>query len=158
MRLFRPTRPDFIETDHAHQQNQPRSKDCSGLLGRTSLRQNKLRKHKQRSSHCSGLLGRTSLRRHVGQVGLFLILHCSGLLGRTSLRRCRSGVAPGPPRNCSGLLGRTSLRRSPHARASRAMPVLFRPSRPDSIKAIRSCSVLVLAPRVVSAFWGGFCR
>ena len=36
--LFRPSRPDFIETSGTHTHPPPRS-CCSGLLGRTSLRQ-----------------------------------------------------------------------------------------------------------------------
>ena len=37
--LFRPSRPDFIETDFPQPVRQSVATDCSGLLGRTSLRQ-----------------------------------------------------------------------------------------------------------------------
>ena len=60
-RLFRPSRPDFIET----------------LVTPTTF---------LGSGHCSGLLGRTSLRRRSAGLAWDLETYCSGLLGRTSLR------------------------------------------------------------------------
>ena len=63
-RLFRPSRPDFIETT-----------DFTHLVTRSAV-------------YCSGLLGRTSLRRMDPEVILYYSpWDCSGLLGRTSLRR-----------------------------------------------------------------------
>ena len=64
-----------------------------------------------------------------------LILDCSGLPGRTSLRHSgHVGWRRPPPAHCSGLPGRTSLRRLPGVEFTGAVPVLFRPSRPDFIE------------------------
>ena len=67
--------------------------DCSGLSGRTSLRQTKGLLAAQFVHHCSGLSGRTSLRQVVARLLPETDLNCSGLSGRTSLRRC--GRRPG---------------------------------------------------------------
>ena len=110
-KLFRPSRPDFIETCRGGG-GPIRWPDCSGLLGRTSLRLEaepqepygvrlfrpsrpdfiettfSPRRLPEGSYHCSGLLGRTSLR-----LGVLCLcerithMDCSGLLGRTSLRQ-----------------------------------------------------------------------
>ena len=59
--LFRPSRPDFIET-LKNRMPETASPYCSGLLGRTSLRRELGRHPLEPEGHCSGLLGRTSLR------------------------------------------------------------------------------------------------
>ena len=63
--LFRPSRPDFIETSRSSRLGGAVPLDCSGLLGRTSLRLGIRRRDGRRRYNCSGLLGRTSLRRHL---------------------------------------------------------------------------------------------
>ena len=133
--LFRPSRPDFIETVNLLLTFDPPTTYCSGLLGRTSLRRHVQPHGRHRPPNCSGLLGRTSLRlREQRRHGQEFVVHCSGLLGRTSLRPNIFGKhrCPWPPLfrpsrpdfietacfgagfvmsyNCSGLLGRTSLR------------------------------------------------
>ena len=159
--------------------------DCSGLLGRTSLRQNCWRlpsvniaqlfrpsrpdfietatspyRHRCRWRHCSGLLGRTSLRPQFASAKDWVWQDCSGLLGRTSLRPSyesetahatgRRLFRPSRPdfietartypqprtrtHNCSGLLGRTSLRPPATQPWDPPHPGLFRPSRPDFIE------------------------
>ena len=134
-RLFRPSRPDFIETEcHPPEDGQPYP-DCSGLLGRTSLRHTARERREEKWDDCSGLLGRTSLRLVYNVINFTIYNDCSGLLGRTSLRRgiaCRSRCRGA---DCSGLLGRTSLRPFEHAeRSENRTPRLFRPSRPDFIE------------------------
>ena len=109
--LFRPSRPDFIETTNPRTWMVTLSSDCSGLLGRTSLRLVYSVALPYRSKrHCSGLLGRTSLRQIYATPPRGSGTYCSGLLGRTSLR---------PPLVWDGLS-------SPAA--------LFRPSRSDFIE------------------------
>ena len=63
--LFRPSRPDSIETwiDVVTAFYVPTN--CSGLLGRTPLRHTLLCPHESDLSDCSGLLGRTPLRRTI---------------------------------------------------------------------------------------------
>ena len=87
--LFRPSRPDFIETQPGLGYPGWGMVDCSGLLGRTSLRPTTVAVEAWMAPHCSGLLGRTSLRLFVALVVLAAAgqVDCSGLLGRTSLRR-----------------------------------------------------------------------
>ena len=159
--LFRPSRPDFIETISGGGDDDELG-HCSGLLGRTSLRLGspeaaRLEAHRP---HCSGLLGRTSLRRpHAPHQRPRCHGNCSGLLGRTSLRReVRIGGehaearlfrpsrpdfietimggadGPGVSAYCSGLLGRTSLRRMSGPGRGWGVRGLFRPSRPDFIE------------------------
>ena len=66
--LFRPSRPDFIETRSRHTRSSLMNQYCSGLLGRTSLRQERLNLGlRDAHLHCSGLLGRTSLRQHAAR-------------------------------------------------------------------------------------------
>ena len=113
--LFRPSRPDFIETRFPRPSNPRWRTNCSGLLGRTSLRPALLGGSDLVSQNCSGLLGRTSLRQKV--------------TGQKHSRR-----SP----NCSGLLGRTSLRRSVCLDHSPTVRSLFRPSRPDFIETTSS--------------------
>ena len=139
-RLFRPSRPDFIETIPKDFDVVIHFEDCSGLLGRTSLR------HfcQQPDARLMRELFRPSRPDFIETlVWLAAVfggeLDCSGLLGRTSLRRGNRvclGVVSG---HCSGLLGRTSLRRwffrSPAALAAG----LFRPSRPDFIETQCGC-------------------
>ena len=60
--LFRPSRPDFIETEYSGLYQDGGSLNCSGLLGRTSLRLQVFAKLFDFIPNCSGLLGRTSLR------------------------------------------------------------------------------------------------
>ena len=91
--LFRPSRPDFIETTTNNNPRIMKQADCSGLLGRTSLRQGCAPAPQQSHRHCSGLLGRTSLRRDLEQVCESMLMDCSGLLGRTSLRHAGVGFA-----------------------------------------------------------------
>ena len=66
-RLFRSSRPDFIETAARFVEQVHRVIDCSGLPGRTSLRQVLLGHiYYAYWQNCSGLPGRTSLRRQLG--------------------------------------------------------------------------------------------
>ena len=51
-----------------------RRDNCSGLLGRTSLRLIDLGEVSNSKIYCSGLLGRTSLRRDIGEVGGVLVV------------------------------------------------------------------------------------
>ena len=132
--MFRPSRPDFIET-LAQPVKQASEAICSGLLGRTSLRLTTPLLGGIPNGLCSGLLGRTSLRPRPTSRSRRKTGVCSGLLGRTSLRpepvrlhqnlqlklfrpsrpdfieTGRHGEGGRRPANCSGLLGRTSLRR-----------------------------------------------
>ena len=63
--LFRPSRPDFIETYTSLVPSCWARRHCSGLLGRTSLRLFDRGPVERSSQNCSGLLGRTSLRQDV---------------------------------------------------------------------------------------------
>ena len=120
--------------------------DCSGLLGRTSLRHSSIwDAWSGPDGDCSGLLGRTSLRLPLQSEFEISQSYCSGLLGRTSLRRHhmdsdRSGVFP---LHCSGLLGRTSLRLGELAEVLYFEVGLFRPSRPDFIETCFSRSTFL---------------
>ena len=60
-RLFRSSRPDSIETRHIRKGCHHLA-DCSGLLGRTPLRQGAVPGLGLGVMDCSGLLGRTPLR------------------------------------------------------------------------------------------------
>ena len=111
MLLFRPSRPDFIET------NKDAEPHPVGFV-----------------SHCSGLPGRTSLRRTRGGVRCRPTGHCSGLPGRTSLRLQWRGLDGSVAFDCSGLPGRTSLRQWHGGFYFRTRTGLFRPSRPDFIE------------------------
>ena len=124
IRLFRPSRPDFIETSNfggactgtCH---------CSGLLGRTSLRRNGpctipticrklfrpsrpdfIETYTQRASHPT--------------TGMILFRPSRPDFIETLLEPIRLGQNT----HCSGLLGRTSLRRKPTPRASYALPCI----------------------------------
>ena len=109
--LFRPSRPDFIETEYSGLYQDGGSLNCSGLLGRTSLRPGPAcRGWPKPPANCSGLLGRTSLRHFEVRRNGTAVDHCSGLLGRTSLRLQVFAKLFDFIPNCSGLLGRTSLR------------------------------------------------
>ena len=108
-KLFRPSRPDFIETETNINRVGEVFSDCSGLLGRTSLRPHRLDDRKidvwlfrpSRPDFIETIMNLKEKREY---------LACSGLLGRTSLRRPdRPGHRAGYI-SCSGLLGRTSLR------------------------------------------------
>ena len=157
--LFRPSRPDFIETS-AFQLRRRTGKYCSGLPGRTSLRQDDEWEGREKSTDCSGLPGRTSLRRRcrVGNgTGLrplfrpsrpdfietfdidFQRSRRSSKLFRPSrpdfIETCNvSSTLHTPEYNCSGLPGRTSLRRDKDRALCEVVPALFRPSRPDFIE------------------------
>ena len=72
VRLFRPSRPDFIETGRLWGASGVAGVDCSGLLGRTSLRHENVTEHHNPQLYCSGLLGRTSLRRTACQSSQWL--------------------------------------------------------------------------------------
>ena len=109
--------------------------DCSGLLGRTSLRLRRQWLRVRIRVDYSGLLGRTSLRQNVIADHNFRVNpHCSGLLGRTSLRRLDHQPHPHHAPHCSGLLGRISLRQSLEKLSRQDLKQLFRPSRPDFIE------------------------
>ena len=135
--LFRPSRPDFIETSRKSPRRRPSAQSyCSGLLGRTSLRRDHLKaltgavKALFRPSRpdfietpkLSSVTARLSLLFRPSRPDFIETsdsksvpsdsrFHCSGLLGRTSLRRKGTAAAATRPRSdCSGLLGRTSLR------------------------------------------------
>ncbi len=137
-RLFRPSRPDFIETRNASSMHAHARSYCSGHLGRTSLRLFQQSKDRRKRPNCSGHLGRTSLR-----------LPLQGdwpKLPTTLFRPSRPDFIEtgfritGDPVyvvNCSGHLGRTSLR--PTCPTLRPLPShrLFRPSRPDFIETSR---------------------
>ena len=134
---------------------------CSGLLGRTSLRQ--LRELVEprtcailfrssrpdfietlireislpaRTPYCSGLLGRTSLRRRFNTPTAMSSTNCSGLLGRTSLRLLVQWRGCNGGVDCSGLLGRTSLRHAVARSTPQTLAQLFRSSRPDFIETV----------------------
>ena len=66
LELFRPSRPDFIETPQIRHTAPLYGDDCSGLLGRTSLRLTAVVAAFEAMGDCSGLLGRTSLRQGIG--------------------------------------------------------------------------------------------
>ena len=87
------------------------------------------------SPDCSGLLGRTSLRR-MGKAPPYSPVppNCSGLLGRTSLRPTARAGKDVVREHCSGLLGRTSLRQNLVHLCLLLEELLFRPSRPDFIE------------------------
>ena len=153
------------------------STDCSGLLGRTSLRP---RKVERLFSECRTLfrpsrpdfietvestiiedklyvLFRPSRPDFIETLRIIcaqsFLYHCSGLLGRTSLRREAAGVSMAVAADCSGLLGRTSLRQDRADEEFHRSDGLFRPSRPDFIettmppfggqKPIQNCSGLL---------------
>ena len=118
--LFRPSRPDSIET-----------------TGGSTLAAD-------RRSHCSGLLGRTLLRpRESGGFSLPMSQSdCSGLLGRTLLRPRWLPPEMNSWKHCSGLLGRTLLRRLQRPIFFQFCYQLFRPSRPDSIETIAMFNLL----------------
>ena len=110
--------------------------NCSGLLGRTSLRPDDPAAPRQvLAPHCSGLLGRTSLR-PTSSSGPF------GQLAPPLFRPSRPDfietytahlLCPNEG-HCSGLLGRTSLRQSGESVDAVDHATLFRPSRPDFIE------------------------
>ena len=108
--LFRPLRPDSIETGRGRHGATPATPDCSGLLGRTPLRRLLTRLAVRRRHDCSGLLGRTPLRQTASISRSRAAKYCSGLLGRTPLRPVQAEVTKLSAGNCSGLLGRTPLR------------------------------------------------
>ena len=109
--LFRPSRPDSIETDN----------HLSDAADKTEL----FRPSRPDSIETVGDHDVIPFRR----------ADCSGLLGRTLLRLYSLTLSGQQKRtNCSGLLGRTLLRHH-HARRGLATRCrLFRPSRPDSIE------------------------
>ena len=113
--LFRPSRPDFIETCTAQGNRIAQSSHCSGLPGRTSLRRCDTDRRQQCGGvwDCSGLPGRTSLRQPLGW--------SSHPRVRRLFRPSRPDFIETPRRSCpvrshqwycSGLPGRTSLRQS----------------------------------------------
>ena len=110
-KLFRSSRPDFIETETKKERLVADEANCSGLPGRTSLR---------RVHGYTGLVGLNG--------------NCSGLPGRTSLRRILQSCSSPGSTDCSGLPGRTSLRRTPCALLYTILMQLFRSSRPDFIE------------------------
>ena len=132
--LFRPSRPDFIETTRPASWDESPLIHCSGLLGRTSLRPWGRTLRKLSNSHCSGLLGRTSLRLEcqlvliAGQVILFRPSRPDFIETITPPEILEDGS------DCSGLLGRTSLRLALCLQALFVHGRLFRPSRPDFIE------------------------
>ena len=123
-RLFRSSRPDSIETFFPLR---PKilSANCSGLLGRTPLRQQILPP------------GRTAQR------GLFRSSRPDSIETRVSI-----GFSATARADCSGLLGRTPLRRVHRGCGGQARVGLFRSSRPDSIETLgrrrRGCPVAAL--------------
>ena len=123
--------------------NSTRFSNCSGHLGRTSLRPGSAAGSRtSRWPDCSGHLGRTSLRPS-------LWLHSS--LGQAPLFRPSrpdfiETVLPFffcdfSPLHCSGHLGRTSLRQKYWAKHQPIVQILFRPSRPDFIETITAMFV-----------------
>ena len=134
-KLFRPSRPDFIETSGDMRHTRGHLRYCSGLLGRTSLRLPVTASSSRFRAYCSGLLGRTSLRHEVIEgerpiiVGLFRpsrpdFIETSGSRKDTQTRR-------------AGLFrpSRPDFIETQRAGAhTRACARLFRPSRPDFIE------------------------
>ena len=117
-----------------------RRRNCSGLLGRTPLRQFGLPSLSFGGFHCSGLLGRTPLRpvEHACEYPVAATLFRPLRPDSIETGRGRHGATPATP-DCSGLLGRTPLRRAPRPRRRPLRPGLFRPLRPDSIETPRTC-------------------
>ena len=153
-RLFRPSRPDFIETPPAWVKCSYPS-HCSGLLGRTSLRRPGSQPPWRRSgADCSGLLGRTSLRLPGDLVDhRFPILFRSSRPDFIETRVASARVLPST--DCSGLLGRTSLRRSACRPVRGSRRSLFRPSRSDFIETDGFGLRLLSRHSIVPAFWIG---
>ena len=124
-RLFRSSRPDSIETPWGSGEEPYQHEDCSGLLGRTPLRQQILPP------------GRTAQR------GLFRSSRPDSIETRVSI-----GFSATARADCSGLLGRTPLRRVHRGCGGQARVGLFRSSRPDSIETLgrrrRGCPVAAL--------------
>ena len=85
--LFRPSRPDSIETSGILGLGSLGTAHCSGLLGRTLLR---LRCHVPANAPSYGLF-RPSRPDSIETNGrcsiMYFAFHCSGLLGRTLLRQ-----------------------------------------------------------------------
>ena len=98
------------------------------------------------NSHCSGLLGRTSLRQWVQHVTanqdmgeLFRPSRPDFIETIDSCRKCCNLFG-----HCSGLLGRTSLRHEcQHGWHGRNL--LFRPSRPDFIETDMMLAIILAA-------------
>ena len=89
--LFRSSRPDYIETILRHQIYDRPATYCSGLPDRTTLRRRSPPRPPRSDVYCSGLPDRTTLRlRRAGRYGP-ACHYCSGLPDRTTLRRyfCR---------------------------------------------------------------------
>ena len=110
-KLFRPSRPDSIETPPPCTPTPLNPRHCSGLLGRTLLRP-----------------GQPALRA-LGRVLLFRPSRPDSIETRQPESRPRHAAA-----HCSGLLGRTLLRRGGAEEGVLGHRTLFRPSRPDSIE------------------------
>ena len=134
--LFRPSRPDFIETVRPESFRFDGA-DCSGLLGRTSLRLEVILDHQL----LRPILFRPSRPDFIETTVAGRKPHLSSRLFRPSRPDFieTSGLGPDPPRrpNCSGLLGRTSLRQTLGNSSYGWGLVLFRPSRPDFIETQR---------------------
>ena len=111
--LFRPSRPDFIETGAHIGTHCDLCWYCSGLLGRTSLR-------RSRASRVRA--GRDELFRPSRPDFIETLGACGSMSALKS--------------NCSGLLGRTSLRHELGEVGDVVDDGLFRPSRPDFIETV----------------------
>ena len=154
--LFRSSRPDYIETLWCVARPSSHRLDCSGLPGRTTLRQ---------SSHPNPQLEpirlfRSSRPDYIETPPCVSIItacvYCSGLPGRTTLRHSPRGR--GPSRvgaHCSGLPGRTTLRPVEAERRRAFVQELFRSSRPDYIETWAYQVTQVLSRDIVPVFQTG---
>ena len=135
--LFRSSRPDSIETRSGSTHSYGYALDCSGLLGRTPLRQ---------MGRISNLitdmtLFRSSRPDSIETRSRITRILRNGRLFRSSRPDSIETVAPVNSvtdilSDCSGLLGRTPLRRIIGKFIVNRIFGLFRSSRPDSIETI----------------------
>ena len=113
----------------------PSPPDCSGLPGRTTLRQSADMCRLRADLYA---LFRSSRPDYI-ETQLFIEAldmgpHCSGLPGRTTLRHQSLVLLNNVTTNCSGLPGRTTLRPLQDVLEHYHFIVLFRSSRPDYIE------------------------
>ena len=157
-RLFRSSRPDYIETRTQPVASSQQATDCSGLPDRTTLRHRRIEKG---YTELLGGLFRSSRPDYIETRGrrerqLRFAQHCSGLPDRTTLRLPHRGrVCRRAERHCSGLPDRTTLRPPKRARACASAWLLFRSSRPDYIETRTALRRYRRTARIVPVFQTG---
>ena len=154
-RLFRSSRPDFIETQPARTHSPARQRYCSGLPGRTSLR---LVSPAYDTPGLSGLF-RSSRPDFIETSDIVSPSPsrelCSGLPGRTSLRRVERVQQLLAVVHCFGLPGRSLLRRAHLIYVALCLDPLFRSSRPDFIETTRFRRLSRVRSVIVPVFQAG---